>query len=240
MERTIVRRISAAVIALLVAFSMLYISVGEVNAADTWEILGENVYYSGMSGYNVNVSSWNDQTQEYKDGVVKSVKSSNPKVVKINKSTWDGVAYYSMDFKKVGKAKITVKFKKPDGSTGTLSKTLKVKKYPNQIKSLKVNGKKVKTSKGSKRYEYYITGYKKTKANVKVALKKGWKVSAVYVHAYSSKKDKTKDIKVKKSAVKKGSAIKFPKGYDYLNINIEMKKGNSYITYYVGMTKNKY
>ena len=227
-------RITSVLLAVFVAFGMLFIYTGNVNAADVWELgLPVDNLYAGMEGYNVWVSSYNEESGESVDATVTSVKSSNSKVIKVHKNKYDGDTWFSADFKKVGKSTLTIKYKKPDGSSSTMKKTLTVKKYPNQIKSLKVNGKKVKVS--ANKYGFYVEKCKKTSVKVKVSLKKGWKVDKyVYANAYNSKTGKDKEIKIKASNITKGKAIKFPKGYDSLNVNFEMVKGNKRVPYYVG------
>ena len=246
MNSNVFKRVSAVLLAMFVAFGMMCFGTWEAKAADKWEFMGYDTYYIGQTyGNYIDVGSYDEAKDDTVWATVTSAKSSKKSVIKIKTETWTDennkpVKNYTMSFRKAGKAKITVKFKKPDGSKGTITKTINVKKYPNQIKSLKVNGKKVKTSKGTKRYDYTVTKFKKNKVTVKMALKKGWKVSYVSAYAYNTKNGKDKDIKVKPAAVKKGTGIKFPKGYDLMNITIDMQKGNQYISYFVTVSKNKY
>ena len=245
MNCNVLKRVSAVLLAMFVAFGMMCFSTWETKAADNWELSSPDTFYVGQREFYLDVGNYDDASGETDWATITSAKSSKKSVVKIKSDTWEGedgnpVKAYSMKFLKAGKAKITVNFQKSNGSAGSITKSVTVKKYPNQIKSLKVNGKTIKTSKGIKRYEYYVTKFKKSKVNVKMALKKGWKISDVYVSVYNSKNGKSKDIKVKKSAVKKGTGIKLPKGYDNMNINIYMSKGKQEISYYIGVSKNKY
>ena len=229
-------RITAMLLAVFVAFGMICFNTGEVNAKSSWYVALPDTMYVGMEGYSVDVGKYNESTGEttWAKKII-SVKSSNKSVLKVKTEKWDNNKYFNLKCKKAGKAKLTVKYKKPDGSTSTVKKTIKVKKYPNQIKSLKVNGKKVKVSEN--KYQYFKSNNKKSSVKIKMALKKGWKISYVSVRAYNSKTDKSKDIKVSKSAVKNGKAIKIPKSYTGLDINIGMEKGNDYISYYIGVEK---
>ena len=227
-------RITSVLLAVIVAFGMLFVYTGNVNAADVWELgLSVDNLYAGMENYSIQVSNYNDESGEPLDAKVTSVKSSNSKVIKVRKNKYDGDTWFSADFKKVGKSTLTIKYKKPDGSSSTMKKTITVKKYPNQIKSLKVNGKKVKISEN--KYGFYVEKCKKTSVKVKVSLKKGWKVDEyVTASACNSKNGKEKEIKIKASNITKGKAIKFPKGYDTLNVNFDMVKGKKMVPYYVG------
>lgn len=241
MENRLSRKISAAVLAVFVFMSMMYVSIGTVDADDyEWEFFMESVYYAGETNYGVEVGAWDDAAGLPIEATVNNAVSSNPDVIKIRNDEWfdsDDVLHngFMADFKKPGKATITADFTKPDGTTATISKEMTVKKYPNQIKSLKVNGKKVTISKN--KFVYVPSSYNKTKASINMKLKKGWKVidATACLRDYSSGDDKT--VKLSKSSLKKGKTVKFnfPKKYDFVDINIAMKKGNDYITYYIGI-----
>ena len=108
-----------------------------------------------------------------------------------------------------------------------IKKTITVKKYPNQIKSLKVNGKAVKVSEN----KYFLdskTG--KTSVKIKMALKKGWKIKNVEAYAYT-KNYTEKKISATKKAISKGSAISFPKKYRELHVTVNMSKGKDVVSY---------
>ena len=241
MNSNVFKRVSAVLLAMFVAFGMMCFGTWEAKAADSWDLQGSDSYFAGNEVY-VEVGSY-DQDGNYAWGDITSVKSSKKSVVKSisypgTDENGKSIKVYYLKFVKAGTAKVTVKFKKPDGSKGSLTKTIKVKKYPNQLKSLKVNGKKVKTSKGDKRYIYFADKFKKSKVTVKMSLKKGWKVSSVSGYAFNSKSGKNKDIKIKKSVIKKGTGIKFPKGCDNLIIDITMQNGNKEIPYQIYVSKN--
>jgi hypothetical protein len=136
---------------------------------------------------------------------------------------------YNIDPKAAGTATLTVNFTTPSGEAKTLSKNVVVKAYPKEIKSLKVNGKKVNTNK----YKFFYSkkmSKSKTSVKIKMALKKGWKITNIYADR-STNGDKYTQFKVKKSALKNGKAIKFGKKYKYMWINVTMKKGNDIIQY---------
>jgi hypothetical protein len=89
-----------------------------------------------------------------------TAKSSNPKVSKVVKNQ----GLYEMILKKTGKSQITMTFKDEEGNIRTLSKVFVVKKYPDFIKSFRINGKKVNIKEDINRSYFYT---KKTKVKVK-------------------------------------------------------------------------
>lgn len=135
--------------------------------------------------------------------------------------------HYDYEIKpaKTGKTVMTVSFADEEGTPVTLAKELRVKKYPYEIRSLKVNGKKVKI-KGSKRFEYSVKD-KKTSGCVKLTPKKGWKVTRVKSTLSVGYGDKFKDHSksITKKMILKGKTFKFPKKWDDLFIRITMKNG---------------
>ena len=70
-----------------------------------------------------------------------SIKSSNTKVIKVVKEG-SGIYDNYLEPLKAGKAKITVKYK-IGSKSNTISATYTVKKYPNPLQSVEVNGAKV-------------------------------------------------------------------------------------------------
>lgn len=106
---------------------------------------------------------------------VVSLKSSKPDVVKVKKGKLFEDCYWIP--KKAGKSKITVVLK-INGVNHSLSGTYTVKKYPNALKLLKVDGKKV----NFKKYPFlYKKKAKKRWVKLEYKLTKGWKlVGACY------------------------------------------------------------
>ena len=103
-----------------------------------------------------------------------SVKSSKPDII--------AVPYKDLELitpKKPGKSKITVKYKY-EGKKYTISKTLTVKEYPNPVKSLTFNGKKVPL-KGNKKVYYTYTSkkHRKNSATINLQPNSGWKISQI-------------------------------------------------------------
>jgi len=193
-------RVTSMLLAVFVAFSMVIGSTGAVFASSTWVVGPEEK--TGFAGSTNVVYVYSSKSG--KSATVKSVKSSNKKVIKVSKYYYyddknKKHTGYELLYKKAGKAKITVKYKTPSGKVKTAKKTITVKPYPNPIKSLKVNGKKVSTKKNQ---YFYDKKYKGTKAKIKVKLNKGWKIKSAYIDVYNNKTGK--EIKGAKTKVKKG------------------------------------
>jgi len=111
----------------------------------------------------------------------------------------------------------------------------KLKAYPKQIKSLKINGKAVNTGK----YKYEVTrkiSKSSTRVKIKMALKKGWKITDL--SAYRATRSNAREgmfskFKITKSQLLKGSDIKIPKKYKSVNIGFTMKKGKYELNYII-------
>lgn len=217
------RKILSLALAAFVAFGTFAAGAVSVNAADDgWYIgisdtiwTGEEIYF-GVYDANENM------------GDITSIASSNNGVLSAQKEVYDDFTYYYVKGVTAGTATLTVNFNTSSGAQ-SLSQNILVKKYPKQIKSLKVNGKKVNTNKNKFFYAKKVSK-KKTKVNIKMALKKGWKITNVSATRWT-KNGEPKNFKVSKSAIKKGKAIKFSKKYTGMYINVEMKKGSDIINY---------
>jgi len=226
-------KVLSLMLAAVVAVGVIGIGTGNAFAAShKWVISGDNYIWKGDSLY---LGVYDQNSEEYTEAQITKVVSSN-KIIKVIKHT-DGDVWFNLQGKKIGKAKITVYYKVPGSSAVKhKAKTIKVKAYPNEIKSLKVNGKAVKV--GSNKYNYHVYDYKKTTASVKLALKKGWKIDNIYAYAYT-KSGKSVDVKITKKMLKNGTAFKFAKKYSDIYVGIGMVKGNdyahNYINYFIGI-----
>lgn len=224
------RKILSLALAAFVAFGMLGVGTLGVNAeAENWFLDTNDTVWAGSPYWEngVSVYDMNNDGQDAK--AITSATSSNNGVFSVKTESYDGSTRFYVNGVAKGTAKLTVTFTTPADETKTLSKNITVKKYPKEIKSLKVNGKKVKTSKY--KYEYNKKLSKsKTKVKIKMALKKGWKVTSISAYRYTKNGD-PKEFKVSKSAIKKGKNIKFSKKYYGMSISVEMKKGNDTINY---------
>ena len=227
-------KVLSLMLAAVVAVGVIGIGTGNAFAAShKWVISGDNYIWKGDTAY---VGVNDENSKDYTEAQVTKVVSSN-KNVKVIKNKYDDDVWFNLKGQKIGKAKITVYYKVPGSSAVKhKAKTIKVKAYPNEIKSLKVNGKAVKV--GSNKYNYHVYDYKKTTASVKLALKKGWKIDNIYAYAYT-KSGKEADVKITKKMLTNGTAIKFAKKYADIYIGIGMVKGNdyanNYINYFIGI-----
>ncbi len=207
----------------------------EFEETDGWVLNYSNVCYVGQP--YLGVEAYNVDSEEYK--AVDKVVSSDKDVVSIKTDKWkdeNGKTHknFELKAKKAGKVTITVDYTTPEGTKVQQDVYIRVKKYPKQIKSLKVSGKKVKVSKN--KYTYFKGKYKSTKASVKVALKKGWKIDGVWAFMYT-KSGKEKEVKITKKMITKGTSFKFPKKYRYMNIGFAMNKGNDWLYYYIDLSR---
>lgn len=216
--------------AVLVAFSMLFAFTTTANAASgpVKAVQYDTIYVGSTSwgglGFEPAKSEDWDRFDKIMDNCkLISVTSSKPKVLKAVKDG-SGMYYHYLEPKKLGKAKITIKYKYK-GKTYTTSKTVKVKKYPKAIKSLTVNGKKVDLSKKALRFDYDVEKYKKTSATIKIKASSGWKIDSAYIIS-DGLKNGYKNLKA--SVFKKGTSISVPKGNDgYIFITLKCTSGDN-------------
>lgn len=210
------------------------IRVKAATDADLYALAMDYQLYAGKKNVYVVVGYDNPIKKKYIYGKVTSVTSSNSKVVKVVKETYTNEKgkkqyFFHLNYKKAGTAKLTVKYTRANGKKATIKETLKIKKYPNMIKSLKVNGKAVKVSKN--KFVYSVSSFKKTSAKIKMATKNGWKVKEATVDFYG-KSYSYKELK--KSVITKGSSISIPKKYERAIVYIYMEnKAGDQITYEV-------
>lgn len=214
MKKSKLQRLTALLLAAVVAFGTFVFSTGNAYAAGCELSLDDVLWkYNNMEisyGLFVHDANWNEKT------IVKA-KCSPTSVATIDKHKYEGEYWWGVTPKKTGKVKVTVTYKTKSGNK-TVSKTVRVKNYPKQIKSLKVNGKAISMNKYP---DYYSKKYTGTSVTVKTALKSGWKITSVYCFV-TDKNGKSKDINVSKSAVLKGKAIKFAKKYKEFFLGFEM------------------
>ena len=221
------------------ARNQIGVKMSKTTETDMYALGLMSVYYTGMKNQFLSVGYSDPVSGKYIEGKITSVVTGNKNVIGIKKSSYYNAkgkkqTMYTMDCKKSGKAKLTVKFKTAKGKTGTIRTEVKVKKYPAQIKSLKVNGKKVNTSK--KKYLYEVRKYKKASATVKMKVKAGWKVQDAQYYLFGSTGSKNGTLK--SSVITGGKKISFPKKYSQLMVTISMtNKNNDYISYTVTLVR---
>ena len=219
------RKVLSLVLAAFVAFGMLGAGTLGVNAeTENWVLNTEDTIWAGEE-------AWLDVYDEGNDdfGDITSATSSNTGVLSIQKNVYNGVTeYYGLGVA-AGTAQVTVNFTTRSGQAKSVTKNIVVKAYPKEIKSLKVNGKKVNTNKHKFFYSKKMSK-SKTSVKIKMALQKGWKITDARVYRYT-KSGEEKMGKVSKSALKKGKAIKFNKKYRFMYVSVSMQKGNETIWY---------
>lgn len=224
------RRIASLLLSVLVAFSLIAVSTGEVKAL-SYETDPGSVY----EGQTVDVVVKDSDGNSYSYSDIKSVKSSKPKVLKAAITKQYGGRDYVFKGKKAGKSKVTIKFKDVNGETKKITKTIKVDPYPGFFKSLKINGEKVDTKKY--KFHYTVKNYKKTSAKIKFTLKKGWKKDGDHPALCSKAGDFDEDmdylpLKEYKKLIK-GKEFKFPKKYKSLQVTYVLKKGSRTVEYVI-------
>ena len=166
---------------------LLALTVSEVSAmAETKKvkIVSETVY-AGCGEYWLDVENWTGYEK------TTLVKSSNSSVLKVKNKRWLCVIP-----KKAGKAKITLEYEL-DGKSYSTSTTFTVKKYPNPIKSLKINGKSIKLKDSDRLgYTFYLPD-DGLKSSIIINMKpaSGWSISKIRAYSYSPVDDDVKEAK---------------------------------------------
>lgn len=135
-----------------------------------------------------------------------SIKSSKPSVIKAYREDSGIYDNYLVPLK-AGTSKITVKYKL-NGKTTSISGTYTVKKYPNPLTSVTVNGAKINIK--ANKYYYDFNKYTKTKTMVTLKLAKGWKVGWTWGYTEDPQNEDT----FKEFKPKSGKAFTIKKGYD--------------------------
>lgn len=222
LKKRILKRIPALLMTAVLAAGLAAFGAEPVSAATPgWNLGLSSTMYEGQTAY---VSVY--KSGSYESGTLTSVTSGNPNIAAVTKESG---GLYSIKAKAVGSTVVNAGFKAPGVAAGNVSSKLTVKKYPKQIKSLKVNGKKVRI-KGSKRYKLNKK-CSSSKARIKMQLKSGWKITSVTANYYSKATGQMTKAKVTKKMVKNGKAFKFPKEYNTMWVTVMMMKGSKYIFY---------
>ena len=195
-----------------------------------WKLTINSVFEGCEADYTIS------NTQNSKLGYeLLYMQSSDPSIVKITEYEQSSYSVYEVNALKPGKAIVTARIIDDNNYIYEIPCTVTVKKYPNQIKSLKINGKSVKI-KGNKRFSCTKVT-KKNKAKIKIALKKGWKITKVKGKYLNIKTGKSTKIKGIKKAIVKGKPFKFPKKYYVADITITMKKGKQTMKYSISLVR---
>ena len=225
------------ILTVLICFMICILNICSVtvmaDAEESYRLNIQKLLWAGQDEERVSV--YNGSGNEVP---LDSLTLSNDEVLKVKKQKYldenDQIHFdYSIEPAAPGKTTVNITFTKEDGTKGNVSRNICVKKYPKQIKSLKVCGKKIRIAdnvknvdagKTDQRYACYVK-CKKTKAAVKLSLKKGWKVKKVKSTLSAGYGDTYKDYssKITKKMITKGMEIVFPSKWDELYITITMK-----------------
>jgi len=109
------------------------------------------------------------------DAEIVSVKSTEPGVLKVRYEAGDT----GFEVKPLKAGKTTLKYTyRLNGKKTTIKQAVRVKKYPNAIASLTVNGKSVSFKKN--KFRYIVSKFTKRAVTIKVKAAKGWKVKGMY------------------------------------------------------------
>lgn len=228
MIKMILKRNLLLMAVMAAVFSTFFVNTDVIFAAgEKYTIDMADTYWLGQADDRVRVLD-KDGCEVFLDGM----KLGNKSLFKVERDKFlseDDITHYEYDFTpvKAGKTTVTFFFTTEDKQKKSVSKTVNVKKYPKEIKSLKVNGKKINTSKKAKRFTCDVKA-KSTKCSIKLATKKGWKLTKVRSTVSIGSGDWYMNYskKITKKMLKKGTKFKFPKKYDDLYVYCTMKNSS--------------
>lgn len=185
------KKITLRILSLAMLLSLVVTAVPAIAVA-TRTVIVETLY-TGTGSYEMNIKNWS-----WSEKVV-FVRSSNPSVLEVTDAE-----DLELTPRKAGKAKITVKYKLA-GKSYKIKGTYTVKAYPKAVKSLTVNGRKVKLT-GEQKRRCVLEALEGEKVSFTINLKPGtgWKIAKI--NAYTQN---TWDSKSKKTALKVINNTKF-------------------------------
>lgn len=202
----------------------LAVSAVPATAATPKAKIETETLYTDMLEYYMKIKNWTW------DEEVISVKSDHPEILEVN----DYEDNFCLNPHKVGKAKITIKYKLK-GKTYKISGKYTVEKYPKPIKSLIINNQKIEL-KDSRKYRCnYDCGFgEKARITINLTPSKGWKISSINaytVNTWSDDARRTTTIKVKNN--KRFTVAKDSEAY----VTYILKKGKTTFKYTVGIER---
>ena len=170
------------------------------------------VFWAGEQPWSIGLENAPDNAK------LISVKSSNPKVLKVS-----GEDVFSIGFDPLqpGKSKVTVKYS-VGKKVSEVSAVFTVRKFPSVFKTLKFNGKSIQPTYAKNIYE--IDNYKKTSATFTYKLKSTWKLLTAAL-----------DIEGQERVpLVSGKSFKIPKGKEsYIVVDAQEKKTGAYIVFFI-------
>lgn len=178
--------------------------------------------YAGTGSYRMNIRNWS-WTEE-----IVSVKSSNPGVLKVT----DADSLEATP-RKAGKATITVKYKL-GGKSYTIKGKYTVKAYPKPVKSLTVNGERIKLTERQKlRYNHEAEYGKKVSVTINLKPRAGWKITKIKAYTRD-----TWNSKARKTTLKVANNTKFtvPKDKEAF-ITYTLENGKTKFDYIVNVER---
>lgn len=167
-----------------------------------------------------------------KRATILEVKSSKPSVMSVSGEDGGDIESVTLTPNKPGKSTLTVKYKL-GSATKVVNAVYQVMRFPNPVKSIKVNGVGVivPTSKNCKK-ETALCDFADTKVKFKVGLIPGWKVGSISVYEYTRGSDFGKTY-----YVSPGASFKLPKGKN-ARVTIEVVgKGQARYRYAVNLMR---
>ena len=203
------------IFSLCVLAALLFVIAVPVFAADQKAEMPLQTFWAGEQSWRLGVYN------APKNARFVSVKSSNPKVLKVVKdgTSLDDIFWSPL---KAGKSKVTVTYKVGKKKTA-ISATYTVKKFPSPFSELKINGKSIKPTTSCKNV-YTINNYKKTKATITFPAKKGWTNLEKGFEVFGGKRFE----------IKSGKSFKIPKGKSgYAVISFQNEKTKDIIIYFI-------
>lgn len=225
-------RVTSLLLTVAAVFCMVCFNPGEADAAGRYQLAMNDVVWIGedpsISIYDVKAKEGSSEVKIY------SVKSSDSSVAAPVKQTYKDIdgkthKFYIMKTKKPGVVKITISYRTVKGKKASMKKKVSVKAYPNEIRSLRVNGKKINLNKAGNRY-FISRKCKTTKPRVKLKVAKGWKLD--YLRAYAYGNSGEKKVKLTKKMLRSGKTIKFQKRYKNLFIDLSFRNADGDLIYY--------
>lgn len=197
---------------------LLALVIGAVPAFAIVEIktgyMPEQTFWAGEQPLNIGIYGTPDGAR------LVSVRSSEPKVLKVTKTSSDPLDGITWTPLKPGTSKVSVTYKDKEGKKTTISANYTVKKMPSPFSKLKVNGKKVKTSEYKNVYSF--DKYTKTSATITFKVKSGWTVTRKNFEVFG--KDRVK--------LKSGKKYKISKSKEaWAVISLKNKKSGDEVVY---------